>query len=102
MKILSLIIALLVLSGCADLRKLHNYETKVQNENLSNFKETPVIITHKRIPEITSLPENAGPPIVIAVYSFTDKTGQRKPSSSYADLSSAVTQGAEVFLFLRG
>jgi curli production assembly/transport component CsgG len=39
-----------------------------------------------------------GKPIVTAVYSFTDKTGQRKPISNIASLSTATTQGAEAFL----
>ena len=39
-----------------------------------------------------------GPKITIAVYSFTDKTGQRKPSDKFSQLSSAVTQGAEVWV----
>ena len=44
-------------------------------------------------------PEPAtGQPIVVAVYSFTDKTGQRKDGGSVAKLSSAVTQGAESLL----
>lgn len=37
-------------------------------------------------------------PIVVAVYSFTDKTGQRKDNGSIAKLSSAVTQGGESLL----
>ena len=36
--------------------------------------------------------------MTIAVYSFSDKTGQRKPSENLALLSTAVTQGAEVWL----
>jgi curli production assembly/transport component CsgG len=39
-----------------------------------------------------------GPEITIAVYEFTDKTGQRKPSEKFSQLSSAVTQGAEVWV----
>lgn len=39
-----------------------------------------------------------GQPIVVAVYSFTDKTGQRKDSSNVAKFSSAVTQGGEALL----
>jgi len=39
-----------------------------------------------------------GPEITIAVYEFTDKTGQRKPSAKFSQLSSAVTQGAEVWV----
>ena len=44
-------------------------------------------------------PEPAsGQPIVIAVYSFTDKTGQKKDSTTVAKFSSAVTQGSESLL----
>lgn len=44
------------------------------------------------------LPRLEGPPITIAVYGFQDKTGQKKPNEKMALFSSAVTQGAEVFL----
>ena len=37
-------------------------------------------------------------PLSVAVYSFEDKTGQRRPTAGIASLSTAVTQGAEVFL----
>lgn len=40
----------------------------------------------------------SGQPIVVAVYSFTDKTGQKKDSANVAKFSSAVTQGAESLL----
>jgi curli production assembly/transport component CsgG len=40
----------------------------------------------------------AGKPVSVAVYSFTDKTGQRRPQANVASLSTAVTQGAESFL----
>lgn len=36
--------------------------------------------------------------VVVAVYGFTDKTGQRKPSEKLANISFAVTQGAEAVL----
>ena len=39
-----------------------------------------------------------GGPIPIAVYGFTDKTGQRKSVPNVASLSSAITQGAENYL----
>src|SRR5210317_1309903 len=41
------------------------------------------------------IPPLDGPPITIAVYSFADKTGQRKPNDKFSQLSSAVTQGSE-------
>ena len=40
----------------------------------------------------------AGGPIVVAVYGFMDKTGQRKQQVNVASLSSAVTQGGEAYL----
>jgi len=43
------------------------------------------------------LPPDGGP-ITIAVYGFTDKTGQRKSIQNIASLSSAVTQGGESYL----
>ena len=44
------------------------------------------------------LPELDGPPIPIAIYSFTDRTGQRKPSATQASFSTAVTQGADAYV----
>lgn len=46
----------------------------------------------------TILGPSAGKPLSVAVYSFTDKTGQRRPQANIASLSTAVTQGAETFL----
>jgi curli production assembly/transport component CsgG len=43
-------------------------------------------------------PPATGRPIVVAVYSFQDKTGQRKPIANIASLSTATTQGGEAFL----
>ena len=49
--------------------------------------------------EFDSLPgPAAGKPVSVAVYSFTDKTGQRRPQANIASLSTAVTQGSETFL----
>ena len=41
---------------------------------------------------------SAGRPLSVAVYSFQDKTGQRRPQANIASLSTAVTQGGETFL----
>ena len=60
--------------------------------------DDPRIVTKPRYNELAKLPPPDGPQVVIAVYSFGDKTGQRKPNDKFASLSSAVTQGAEVFL----
>jgi curli production assembly/transport component CsgG len=49
--------------------------------------------------EFDSIPAPAnGKPVSVAVYSFADKTGQRRPQANVASLSTAVTQGAETFL----
>lgn len=45
-----------------------------------------------------NLPELDGSPIPVAVYSFTDKTGQRKPSTTVSSFSTAVTQGADAYV----
>ena len=47
---------------------------------------------------MNSVPELDGKNITIAVYNFLDKTGQRKPADKIANLSSAVTQGSEVWV----
>jgi len=60
--------------------------------------DAPEIITHKRFNEIVNITPPVGDPIPIAVYRFQDMSGQRKPNNNYASLSSAVTQGGDVFL----
>jgi curli production assembly/transport component CsgG len=47
---------------------------------------------------MSAVPPIDGKKITIAVYGFADKTGQRKPADKIANLSSAVTQGAEVWV----
>jgi curli production assembly/transport component CsgG len=81
----------LLLTGCAG----KNITTKKTIEAEIN---APEIITHKRFNEILNLNLPDGPIMPIAVYRFQDMTGQRKPNTNYASLSSAVTQGGEVFL----
>lgn len=48
--------------------------------------------------EFSTLPPPKNGPLVVAVYGFEDKTGQRKPSDRLANISTAVTQGAEVWV----
>ena len=47
---------------------------------------------------LVSMPQLDGPKITIAVYSFQDKTGQRKPNDSFSQLYSAVTQVSDVWV----
>lgn len=65
--------------------------------NMETSKEEPITLT-AREQFVNRIPELDGPPITIAVYGFADKTGQKKPNDKLASFSSAVTQGAEVFL----
>lgn len=85
---LSLIIAAIVtLSGCAVIRP-------VASVDMVN----PPRITENISKDFDRIPAPAGPPITVAVYSFKDQTGQRKPSTTLSSFSTAVTQGAETYL----
>lgn len=84
MKTTLLILALLTLTGCA-------------NVHMAVSQEDPVKVESRK-PLSERLPELDGPPITVAVYGFQDKTGQKKPNDKLALFSSAVTQGSEVFL----
>jgi curli production assembly/transport component CsgG len=81
MKILVLFL-LLCLTGCV------GFPVKFQQD-----KSQPITEPVKR-----KLSEPANGKIVVGVYSFTDKTGQRKDGGNTAKLSSAVTQGGETLL----
>jgi curli production assembly/transport component CsgG len=84
-KLIILTTTVLVLSACQTAKEVvvNERPTIVQPELANEFKAV-------RAPD--------GPPFVVALYNFSDKTGQRKPNDAYASLSSAVTQGAEVLV----
>lgn len=84
MRGLAALIAALLLAGCA-------------SEQMRVLKEPPVSVKAKES-VVSTLPALDGPPITIAVYGFRDLTGQKKSADKIALFSSAVTQGAEVFL----
>tara|TARA_B100001057_G_scaffold356030_1_gene358061 strand:- start:2147 stop:3193 length:1047 start_codon:yes stop_codon:yes gene_type:complete len=85
LKILTLAIGVILLTGCA---------TTMPSSMIENPKvvRSPIENILKNVPELD------GPKITIAIYNFIDKTGQRKPSENFSQLSSAVTQGAEVWV----
>ena len=83
MKYLLLVLAM-VLVGCAD----PNYVAPMK-------KPPQVQLSPNGIFDYKQLD---GKKMTIAVYGFGDKTGQRKQSNGAALLSSAVTQGAEVWV----
>lgn len=84
MKHLIVILLFGLLSGCANVHMLLAQEEPVPLKPKENL--------------MSKLPEMDGPPLTVAVYSFKDLTGQKKPNEKLALFSSAVTQGAEVFL----
>ena len=75
----------LFLSGCVQV------DESIQKE--PEISVTPMKGKLQDFPGISN-----GKPVTVAVYNFSDKTGQRKPADNIANLSSAVTQGAEIYL----
>ena len=86
MKKLLILIFVLLLAGCAISQKT----------GLIDYK--PEVAANKLQKEFDTLPPPDGRRVTVAVYTFQDKTGQRKPTPGIASLSTAVTQGGEVFL----
>jgi len=81
-----MICSLVLLTGCQTLM-----DSTIRRD--PEIAETPMKETLHSFPSISN-----GKPVTVAVYNFTDKTGQRKPADNIANLSSAVTQGAEIYL----
>tara|TARA_B110000908_G_scaffold86097_1_gene102891 strand:+ start:84 stop:929 length:846 start_codon:yes stop_codon:yes gene_type:complete len=85
MKLIAILtLSMLALSGCSSM--VHIPEPEV-----------PVLVKNNNT-EFHNMPAPATGKLVAAVYGFTDKTGQRKPSDKMANISTAVTQGSEVWL----
>jgi len=84
------LIGTLLLTGCSG----------TMQKSLDTFNEAgpPRIQPAPLAERMLQVPELDGQKITIAVYSFQDKTGQRKPADQIANLSSAVTQGSEVWV----
>lgn len=92
MKKLIILSTFLLLQGCAT-------GSLIQKAITGEQFDDPVVeqaIYLKK--EENQLAPPSGGPISVAVYSFQDKTGQRKSIPNIASLSSAVTQGGEGYL----
>ena len=100
MKILIVPLIAMMLSGCVSNTTIDRFNEAVKSADVPNTLPSPVAepITKLARSPLSEVPNLNGPPITIAVYNFGDKTGQRKPNDNVAVLSSAVTQGSEVFL----
>lgn len=62
------------------------------------LRSDPEISPTILVNEFKSMSPPVGSKVTVAVYSFTDKTGQRRVEENIASFSTAVTQGAEAFL----
>ena len=89
-RILILLGTLLALAGCS--------QTIQQSLEIKENAGPPRIQPAPLAERMLQVPPLDGKKMTIAVYSFQDKTGQRKPADNIANLSSAVTQGAEVWV----
>ena len=87
LKIISVILMSFMLASCASF-----YRNEPYYGDLPYVEGTP---TTKMLLEYPLLDQ---PIMTIAVYSFPDRTGQRKPNANFSNLSTAVTQGSEVWL----
>ena len=88
---IKILIALLIGCGLAGCQTTNNYEI--------HKGKAPYIEGTSTKDRLIALPDlDNQPKITIAVYRFLDQTGQRKPSIKFSQLSTAVTQGASMFV----
>ena len=83
------LLACVTLSGCSSWKLADDIREQAGPARLQGSPEQI---------RLDAVPELDGPKITIAVYQFMDKTVQRKPRDRLANLSSAVTQGSEVWV----
>lgn len=91
-KILSMMLVLFSLTGCAT---LHNAAVTAGYNPWPDPQVQPSINLGR---EKNLLPEPQQGRIVVAVYGFPDRTGQRMDQPNVASFSSAVTQGADAYV----
>ncbi len=82
-----LIMAFCTLSSC-----------NMQADGVVSIDQPPIEQVNPLKDKLDEVPELGGEPITVAVYNFSDMTGQRKPSSKMSQLSSAVSQGTQVWV----
>ena len=87
MRLLLILLLGIILSGCAT-----NQAQKVKTG------AEPYIVGTTTLEKLKEIPDLDQPQITIAVYEFTDQTGQRKPNPNFSQLSTAVTQGPDVWV----
>ena len=88
LRLLLVILTAVVITGCASTK-----QTTTFKGDMPYVEGTPTNDLLRAIPTLDGQPK-----ITIAVYRFTDLTGQRKPSTKFSQLSTAVTQGSDTFV----
>lgn len=86
MRKIILLLGVLFLTGCSTSSKF------ILHGSLPYAEGTPTTELLMTVPELNQ------PVITIAVYKFPDRTGQRKPSTRFSQLSTAVSQAPETYL----
>jgi len=88
LRALAILIMGAVLASCASTKSTVTFKG-----DMPYVEGTPTHELLKAIPDLDGQPK-----IPIAVYRFTDLTGQRKPSTKFSQLSTAVTQGSDTYV----
>lgn len=91
LKLSSLLLIAVLTAGCAT---SSNIREKVTGKQFDD----PEVQKVSQFMQRQDLKPPADGPIPVAVYSFTDRTGQKKSNPNLASFSSAVTQGADAYL----
>ena len=88
---IKILIALILGCALAGCQTTNNYEI---------YKgKSPFIEGTTTKDRLIAIPDLDNQPIItIAIYRFLDQTGQRKPSTKFSQLSTAVTQGSDTFV----
>lgn len=87
MRNLILLLVVLILGGCAT------------GQHMKGEYEPAMVVSDSLEKEFDTIPAPAKGKVSVAVYGFTDKTGQRRPAPpGTTSFSTAVTQGAEALL----
>ena len=91
LRVIGIFLLGLILTSCASTNTAKNAQTF--KGSMPYVEGTPTTELLENIPDLDDQPK-----ITIAVYAFADKTGQRKPSTKFSQLSTAVTQGPDAFV----
>ena len=100
MRAFSLLIATLLIGGCAQIPKWSDDPqdcSYLKNARDYICVDQPEVVDMPSYIQLLEVPPAKQMPVV-AVYGFTDKTGQRKARDGIADFSTAVTQGGTEML----